>query len=585
MIHPRTTAMAALLGAATSFAFLSPALAQIPDRGPATSGNSVYELDGGEIVAADASGTYVYDTWDAYLRSSFFLRNGKRCGFSALAHPPEVAFLGSQSDCTNSSSFPDPVYDPNGSSAPVYDIPIAFHVLYSNNGAGNIPDARIYEQIDILNQDFAALTNSRIQFHLATEDPQGGATTGITRTRSTSYYNDRGSYATAVGWDTTRYLNIYSNTAGGNLGYAYVPNGGGVVGSSFDGVRLLWNSIGLTNYVPYNLGRTGTHEVGHYLGLFHTFDGGCGTSNCNASGDFCCDTNPESSPSYTACSPSERSTCGSQDPVRNYMDYSEDACMDEFTMEQAFRMRCTLENWRVDLTTWEGGGTGGTAPDQVSGASPSSGASNVPVSAVLGWASASGASQYDVFFGTSSNPPSASLNQASTSYDPGTLAASTTYFWRVDSENGTGTTAGNEWSFTTAAETGGGAIFFDDFESGSLGGWTTSGDVRVGSPASTGSFAAQLRRTSSMSRTINVGSATSVAVSWDWSSSNLDSGERVQATITGGSSGPVTVSMSGSSFTPESQTITGVSGSISIEFSTNANRNNERGYIDNVLVQ
>ncbi|MFT5734630.1 MAG: hypothetical protein ACI8WY_003312, partial [Planctomycetota bacterium] len=109
--------------------------------------------------------------------------------------------------------------------------------------------------------------------------------------------------------------------------------------------------------------------------------------------------------------------------------------------------------------------------------------------------------------------------------------------------------------------------------------------VRVGSPASTGSFAAQLRRTSSMSRTINVGSATSVAVSWDWSSSNLDSGERVQATITGGSSGPVTVSMSGSSFTPESQTITGVSGSISIEFSTNANRNNERGYIDNVLVQ
>ena len=80
---------------------------------------------------------------------------------------------------------------------------------------------------------------------------------------------------------------------------------------------------------PYNQGRTGTHEVGHYLGLYHTFQNGCGGSNCYASGDRICDTNAESQPEYNC--PNNSSSCGSTDPVRNYMNYSTDTCMNNFT--------------------------------------------------------------------------------------------------------------------------------------------------------------------------------------------------------------------------------------------------------------
>ena len=579
------------VGALAAILLVPPAIAQMNQSTPVQR-NAVTELEDGSILAYDIEGTYLFADWDEYLASPFFLRNGKRCGIDALNMPPTVAFLGSQSDCTSTVTVPDPGYDPSGASANVYDIPVVFHVLYSNNGTGNIPDARIFEQVAILNADFAALTNSKIQFHLASTDPNGSATTGITRHRNKNWYNDRGSYASSIGWDTTRYLNIYTNTAGGNLGYAYLPNGGGVVGSDFDGVRLLWRAVGYTNYSPYDLGRTGTHEVGHYLGLQHTFQGGCGTSNCYASGDLCCDTNPESSPNYSACSPAERSTCGSPDPVRNFMDYSEDACMDYFSLDQSLRMRCTIENWRVDLTTWEnggGGGGGGTAPDQVASGSPSNGASEVPTSTSLSWSAPNGATQYDVYFGTSSNPSLVSADQSGTTYNPGALADGTEYFWRVDSENSTGVTGGSVWSFTTAAGGGGGGgggvIFSDGFETGSFANWSRqNNDARIGTNALTGAYAAELRKSTSITTQVST-SATDVTVSWAWRTSGYDNGERLQATVTGGSSGPQVVSYSGTSWTSQSVTLTGVSGSVGITFDTNANRKNERGYVDDVLVQ
>ena len=579
-------------GAVVAILLAAPAPAQLNQSTP-TSRNAVTELEDGSILAHDIQGTYLFADWDEYLASSFFTRNGKRCGIGALNMPPSVAFIGSQSDCTNSVTVPDPGYDPSGAGANVYDIPVVFHVLYSNNGTGNIPDARIFEQVAILNADFAALTNSKIQFHLATVDPSGNPTSGITRHRNKNWYNDRGSYASSIGWDTTRYLNIYTNTAGGNLGYAYLPNGGGVVGSDFDGVRLLWRAVGYTNYSPYDLGRTGTHEVGHYLGLQHTFQGGCGTSNCYASGDLCCDTNPESSPNYSACSPTERATCGSPDPVRNFMDYSEDACMDHFTLDQSLRMRCTLENWRVNLTTWEngGGGGGGTAPDQVSGGSPSNGATEVAASTTLSWGAANGASQYDVYFGTSTNPSLVSADQSGTSYDPGTLADGTTYYWRVDSENSNGVTAGSTWSFTTAAGGGGGGgggggvIFSDGFESGSFANWSRqNNDARISTNALTGTYAADLRKSTGITTSVST-SQTEVTVSWAWRTSGYDNGERIQATITGGAGGAQVVTYSSTSWASPSVTLTGVSGTIGITFDTNANRKNERAYVDDVLVQ
>src|SRR5262249_54891167 len=94
----------------------------------------------------------------------------------------------------------------------------------------------------------------------------------------------------------------------------------------------------------YNQGRTVTHEVGHWLGLFHPFDFGCGTSSCYTTGDRICDTNAEANARF-GC-PGSAVSCGSPDPIHNYMDYTDDTCMTNFTQEQARRMRCTLTSYR-----------------------------------------------------------------------------------------------------------------------------------------------------------------------------------------------------------------------------------------------
>ena len=358
--------------ALTLFALPSPA--QTFELGDPQQTNLVHELEDGTVLAVDKFGAQLFRDWQEYVHSDFFHIHNMRCGAYG---PVDSGQLEATSDCT--SSFTDPTgYEPNGGA--VYQIPVVVHILQHPNGNGSIPDARVHSQIDVLNEDFRAIAGSlgapgtdvRIEFYLATVDPNGNATTGINRHTSSQWYNDSGNYAAAVGWDTNRYLNIYTNTASGNLGYAYVPNGGGVVGSSFDGVRILWTAFGLDAPIgyPYNLGRTTTHEVGHYLGLYHTFQGGCASaSNCYANGDLICDTNPEGSPNSFPC---DRSTCGSPDPTHNYMDYSYDLCMDNFTPDQAARMRCTLENWRVDLA-----GPSGPVnqPPSVSITSPSSGAS------------------------------------------------------------------------------------------------------------------------------------------------------------------------------------------------------------------
>ena len=313
-----------------------------------------YENDAGRVIAVDAEGALAFDTWNAYFASDFFARHGMHCGQRPLLPVPGAAD-GSTADCSSGFTNPASEYNPSGAT---YDIPVVVHVLQHPNGNGFVSDALIHSQIDVLNEDFRALggslgsggTDARIQFHLATVDPSGNPTDGITRHTSSQWYNDSGNYAGAVGWDTSRYLNIYTNTAGGNLGYAYVPSGGGVVGTSFDGVRIYWAAFGRNAPIghPYNLGRTATHEVGHYLGLYHTFQGGCASaSGCASNGDLICDTNPEGSPTPSGtCS---KATCGSSDPTDNYMDYSDDICMQRFTAIQANRMRCTVQNFRAAL--------------------------------------------------------------------------------------------------------------------------------------------------------------------------------------------------------------------------------------------
>jgi len=152
-------------------------------------------------------------------------------------------------------------------------------------------------------------------------------------------------------------MNIYTNQAGGNLGYVpFLPMnaGGALVGGLSDRVVILWTSFGRNGPIgpPYNQGRTVTHEVGHYLGLEHTFSGGCASATppgCYTSGDYLCDTNSESGPNF-GC-PTNPTSCGSPDPITNYMDYTDDLCMEMFTVEQSRRMRCALTSYRTNLYT------------------------------------------------------------------------------------------------------------------------------------------------------------------------------------------------------------------------------------------
>ena len=229
----------------------------------------------------------------------------------------------------------------------VVTIPVVFHVLYANS-TQNISDAQIQSQLDILNADFrrqnadqdniwSQAADTEIEFCLASFDPSGAPTNGILRvptTVSSFGSNDAMKFTSQGGsdaWPASDYLNYWvCNLSGGLLGYAQFPGGpantdGVVCGYQYTG------DIG-TASSPFDLGRTGTHEVGHWLNLRHIWgDGPCGSD------DFVSDT-PESDGANYGCALGHVS-CSTTDMVQNYMDYSDDACMNLFTAGQATRMQ------------------------------------------------------------------------------------------------------------------------------------------------------------------------------------------------------------------------------------------------------
>jgi len=233
----------------------------------------------------------------------------------------------------------------------IITIPVVVHVLY-NTAAENISVAQIQSQIDVLNEDFrrtnsdadntwSQAADTQIEFCLTTIDPNGNATTGITRksTTKTSWGTNDAMKKSSQGgvdpWDTSEYLNFWvCNIGGGILGYAQFPGGS----TATDGVvnsPQYFGRVG-TATAPFNLGRTATHEVGHFLNLRHIWgDGGCGVD------DYVSDT-PESDASNGGCATSHTS-CGTLDMVQNYMDYSDDSCMNLYTQGQKTRMRSVLE--------------------------------------------------------------------------------------------------------------------------------------------------------------------------------------------------------------------------------------------------
>ncbi len=249
------------------------------------------------------------------------------------------------------------------------EIPVVVHVVYKT-AAQNISDAQVKTQIDVLNADYRKknpdastvpapfqplVADSRIQFKLATKDPAGNATSGITRTKTTkdSFSDDDGVKSSATGganaWPADKYLNIWvCQLAGGLLGYAQFPGGP----AATDGVVILHSAFGTagTAAAPFNLGRTATHEVGHWLNLRHIWgDDGTGCSG----DDFIADTPNQGGPNYgTPSFPTVScSNAPNGDLFVNYMDYVDDAAMVMFTAGQVTRMQAALDSTRSTIGT------------------------------------------------------------------------------------------------------------------------------------------------------------------------------------------------------------------------------------------
>ncbi|MEJ7601018.1 MAG: M43 family zinc metalloprotease [Kofleriaceae bacterium] len=294
-------------------------------------------------------GDQVFDSLSDYYRSPAFQANGARCGSQPRMSPAALAL---PADCSLDATTINPEYNDERELV----IQVVFHVIKKTDGTGAIPEALIRSQLDVLNEDFNGLAgtpgamgnNSKIKFVLARKDPAGMPTTGINVVTNNDYFEDSGSelpnpMKLALNWDTNRYFNIYTNDAAGYLGYATFPAED--AGMPEDGVVLLHSSVGRNAPNPdYDLGRTGTHEVGHWLGLYHTFQGGC--SNPGAAyttGDLLADTAAEEDPIYTC---DVEASCGVSRPIENYMAYTPDKCMTKFTPEQSNRARCSIVNYR-----------------------------------------------------------------------------------------------------------------------------------------------------------------------------------------------------------------------------------------------
>ena len=246
-------------------------------------------------------------------------------------------------------------------------IPVVVHVVY-NTPAQNISDDQVNSQIEVLNADYGAanpdiagvpapwqplISDSQIRFALATEDPDGSPTTGIHRVSTTAvgFHQAGNSVKSAASggadaWDTSRYLNIWvCNLLDGLLGYAQFPGGP----AATDGVVILYSAFGSrgTLAAPYNLGRSATHEVGHFLNLFHIWGD---TQDCSGT-DYVADTPNAQLPNFGKPA-FPHVTCGNApngDMFMNYMDYVDDDSMFFFTSGQVARMRATLSGVRAGL--------------------------------------------------------------------------------------------------------------------------------------------------------------------------------------------------------------------------------------------
>lgn len=354
----------------------------------------------------------------------------------------------------------------------VVTIPVVVNVVY-NTTTENISDAQIQSQIAILNQDFRKLNadvsgvpaafaglaaDCEINFCLAQRDPSGNATTGIRRqsTTKTSFSTNNAMKYTAQGgldaWPRDQYLNLWVCDLGTSLlGYAQFPGGT----AATDGVVIHYKYFGNigTATAPFNKGRTATHEVGHWLNLYHIWGDDSGA--CTGS-DQVADTPNQASEHY-GCPTFPQVSCSNGangDMFMNYMDYTDDACMFMFSAGQKARMqalfstggaRASLLN-SLGCTPPSGGGTCAVPSGLSSG-------SITTTSATVSWGAVSGASSYTLQYKTAAATTWTTVSGITTTSRSLTgLTAATTYNYKVLAVCSSGSSAySTAASFTTSS--------------------------------------------------------------------------------------------------------------------------------------
>lgn len=264
----------------------------------------------------------------------------------------------------------------------VITIPVVVHVIHSGQEIGqapNITDAQIQSQITVMNEDYRRMAGTpgyntnpvgadiEIQFVLAKVDPNGNPTNGIDRVNlceaSWSTLDIDGFVKPSTIWDPTQYMNMWSVNFSDSslLGYAQFPSNSTLGGlntnggaANTDGVVANFSTFGSSDYndgtfmltAPFDKGRTMTHEVGHFLGLRHIWgdNSSCTVNATDSFKDYCPDTPAASAPNDGCPINDSCPSAPGSDMVENYMDYTNDACMNIFTQNQKTRIRTVMDN-------------------------------------------------------------------------------------------------------------------------------------------------------------------------------------------------------------------------------------------------
>lgn len=351
-------------------------------------------------------------------------------------------------------------------------IPVVVHVIY-NTASQNISDAQVNSQIAVLNADFRKLNadfanapaafaslgaDCELQFVLAQRDPSGNATNGITRTYSTNTswsVNDQMKFSANGGadaWPAASYLNIWvCKMSGSILGYAQFPGGN----AATDGVVIATKAFGTipgSGLSPvYNKGRTATHEIGHWLNLFHIW-GDDGTS-CSGT-DLVNDTPNQGGANY-GCPTFPHLSCpgdANGDMFMNYMDYSNDACMNMFTMGQKDRVDALFIPGGARYSLLNSLGAFPPAPPVCDVPSNLSLTNILETEATLNWIASAGALGYNIEYKQTNETSWTLINVSTNTFQLTGLLSNTIYECRIATVCNSGVSAAsNIVNFSTLA--------------------------------------------------------------------------------------------------------------------------------------